>query len=241
MPRACIDQEMRLARVLARMELQGFAVVRAVCAASSEDERFLRWVITDVTFHNCVPESAVSVYPRDVTVPLVEAPLSTASSLSDGAPPLDLCVALKIEDVAAVLPEALGNTQKTGILLRRTRGQIQRDAELRRLVAGTVRAAKRARAMWAGRRSGCARRHDWRVLCHGGRRGLVCGRVALCVAHASRLVHALWAVLGACLLSVNVCESARATRTVVLQVILFRSVEREPLQMLCFQSGKAVY
>ena len=39
-------------------------VVRAVCAASSEDERFLRWVITDVTFHNCVPESAVSVYPE---------------------------------------------------------------------------------------------------------------------------------------------------------------------------------
>ena len=116
-------------------------VVRAVCAASSEDERFLRWVITDVTFHNCVPESAVSVYPRDVTVPLVEAPLSTASSLSDGAPPLDLSIALKIEDVASVLPESLGNTQKTGILLRRTRGQIQRDAELRRLVAGTVRAA----------------------------------------------------------------------------------------------------
>ena len=112
-----------------------------MCAASSEDERFLRWVITDVTFHNCVPESAVSVYPRDVTVPLVEAPLSTASSLSDGAPPLDLSIALKIEDVASVLPESLGNTQKTGILLRRTRGQIQRDAELRRLVAGTVRAA----------------------------------------------------------------------------------------------------
>lgn len=37
MPRACIDQEMRLALVLARMELQGFAVVREVCA--SEDHR----------------------------------------------------------------------------------------------------------------------------------------------------------------------------------------------------------